>query len=183
MSLNAIPSKNFCPENNHVEMINIAIKNFKKLQYDKDEIDIIPENLPCRPWYLGGEWHQYGFGPSLDMIQFCKATNLKITYDICHAQLWCSFVTSCKTRKGTSLLDYTKEIMPYVSHMHISDARGLNGEGIQMFEGEIDFESIFNASAEYDFSWVTEIWSGHLHNGAGTHKAMRDLETHYSSKL
>ena len=79
-------------------MIDIAIENFKKLQYDKTKIDIIPENLPCRPWYLGGEWYQYGFGPAEDMIRFCKATDLKMTYDICHAQLWCNI----KWRRNTN---------------------------------------------------------------------------------
>ena len=67
--------------------------------------------------------------------------------------------------------------------MHISDATGLNGEGIQMFEGEIDFEHVFNAASIYDFSWVTEIWSGHLHNGSGTYKAMRDIETNFNNML
>ena len=71
-------------------MIDIAVKNFKKLKYSSNDIDIIPENLPPRPWYLGGEWYQYGFGPSIDMINFCKATGVKMTYDICHAQLWCN---------------------------------------------------------------------------------------------
>ena len=173
MSLDSLTFTNF---DNYSDLINIAIKNFKKLKYDPDLIDIIPENLPCRPWYLGGEWHQYAFGPSLDMIQFCKATNVKITYDICHAQLWCKLA-------GISLIDYTKEIMPYVSHMHISDAIGINGEGVQIFEGEIDFDTIFDISKDYNFTWVTEIWSGHLHNGSGTYKALSDLEQHYSLQL
>lgn len=170
MSLNSIKSPD------HKQMISVAIENFNKLSYDRDEIDIIPENLPGRPWYLGGEWHQYGFGPVDDMIQFCEATGCKITYDICHAQLWCKL-------NGISLLDYTKKIMPYVSHMHISDATGINGEGIQMFEGEINFDGVFNLAKDYDFTWVTEIWSGHLHNGSGTYKALCDLEQNYSTEL
>ena len=160
----------------HDEMITIAIHNFKKLKYDKDKLDIIPENLPPRPWYLGGEWFQYGFAPYSDMIRFCKETGVKMTYDICHAMLQCNL-------EKIPLTEYTKQVMPYVSHMHISDALGLNGEGIQMFEGEIDFDSVFNATIGYDFSWVTEIWSGHLHNGSGTYKAMRDLENKYNKIL
>ena len=73
--------------------------------------------------------------------------------------------------------------MPYVAHMHISDAIGLNGEGIQIFEGELNFKSTFDIVKNYDFSWVTEIWSGHLHNGCGTYKALCDLETIYSKLL
>jgi len=110
------------------------------------------------------------------MIRFCQEANVKMTFDICHAMLQCNL-------EKISLTEYTKQVMPYVAHMHISDAIGLNGEGIQMFEGEIDFESVFNAAAPYNFSWVTEIWSGHLHNGSGTYKAMRDIEINFNNIL
>tara|TARA_R110001583_G_scaffold96366_1_gene240553 strand:+ start:1178 stop:3085 length:1908 start_codon:yes stop_codon:yes gene_type:complete len=178
MSLDKLPTTKYgnTKLSDSYKMITRAIHNFKRLKYDKTKIDIIPENLPPRPWYLGGEWHQYGFAPFKDMIRFCKETGVKMTYDICHAKLQCNL-------EKITLTEYTKQVMPYVAHMHISDATGLNGEGIQMFEGEIDFKSVFNTSSEYDFSWVTEIWSGHLHNGSGTYKAMRDLESNFNNIL
>ena len=157
----------------HDEMMAIAIHNFKKLDFSPDAIDIIPENLPPRPWYLGGQWYQYGFAPFSDMVKFCEATNLKMTYDICHAHLQCEM-------EGSSLLDYTRRVMPYVSHMHISDATGISGEGVQIFEGDLDFKGVFNIAEEYDFSWVTEIWSGHLHNGTASYKALSLLESHFN---
>mgnify|MGYP001189924779 FL=1 len=160
----------------HDEMISIAIHNFKKLNFNPNEIEIIPENLPPRPWYLGGEWYQYGFAPYSDMVRFCKETGTKMTYDICHAQLQCNL-------ENITLAEYTKNVMPYVAHMHISDATGLNGEGIQMFEGEIDFKSTFNIAKDYNFSWVTEIWSGHLHNGSGMYKALCDLENKFNKLI
>ena len=160
----------------HEEMISIAIQNFKKLNYSKDEIDILPENLPPRPWYLGGEWFQYGYGPSSDMIRFCKEFDLKMTFDISHAQLWCNL-------EKITLREYAEQVMPYVSHVHISDAFGLNGEGLQINEGDLDFDSIMSLFKSYDFSWVTEIWSGHLHQGCGTYKAMCDLNDKYFNSL
>ena len=149
MSLDKLPTTKYSDLklSNSYKMITRAIHNFKRLKYDKSKIDIIPENLPPRPWYLGGEWHQYGFAPYTDMIRFCKETGVKMTYDICHAMLQCNL-------EKISLTEYTKQVMPYVAHMHISDATGLNGEGIQMFKGEIDFESVFNAAAPYDFIFV-----------------------------
>ena len=160
----------------HDEMMSIAIHNFKKLNFNPNEIEIIPENLPPRPWYLGGEWYQYGFAPYSDMVRFCKETGTKMTYDICHAQLQCNL-------ENITLTEYTKNVMPYVAHMHISDAIGLNGEGIQMFEGEIDFKSTFDIAKDYNFSWVTEIWSGHLHNGSGMYKALCDLEKEFNNQI
>ncbi len=153
-----------------------AIENFKKLKYDKSEIDILPENLPPRPWYLGGEWFQHGFMLVEDMLEFCNYFDLGITYDICHASLYCN-------EFNVNLEDYTRKIMPIVKHIHISDAYGNNGEGIQIGEGSIDFDKVLNEVQKYSFTWVPEIWSGHLHSGAGTYKCMQILNEKYSQEL
>ena len=178
MSLDKVEEKKYKVNSlsTHEEMISIAIENFKRLDYSKDDIDILPENLPPRPWYLGGEWFQYGYGPSSDMIRFCEEFDLKMTFDLSHAQLWCNL-------EGITLRQYAEEVMPYVAHVHISDAVGLNGEGVQINEGDIDFNSIMSLFKSYDFSWVTEIWSGHLHEGCGTYKVMCDLNDNFRSSL
>lgn len=178
MSLNLLDETKYKLDklSTHDKMMSIAIHNFKKLDYPRDKIDIIPENLPPRPWYLGGQWYQYGFAPSQDMVRFCRATDTKMTYDICHAQLQCNL-------ERKSLVDYTKEVAEYVSHVHISDARELSAEGIQIFEGEIDFEGVFNILKKYELSWVTEIWSGHLHQGSATYKALLELESHFNKLI
>lgn len=157
-------------------LIKRAIENFKKLKYDPNLIDIIPENLPPRPWYLGGEWFQHGFMFSDDMKEFCNHFNLKMTYDICHASLFCN-------EFNIDLVEYTKDIMPIVGHVHISDAYGNNGEGVQIGEGNINFEPVLKEMEKFQFSWVSEIWSGHLHNGAGTYKCMRILNEKYAGML
>ena len=151
------------------EMYEKSIENFKKLNYDPEKIEILPENLPPKPWYLGGEWNQYGFMSEKYMIEFCKVFNLKITYDICHASLYCNFVKK-------DIVDYTKKIKPYISHIHISDTIGINGEGVQINEGETTFLPIFKQLKDVNFSWVTEIWSGHLNNGNGCYESMKRLE-------
>lgn len=153
-----------------------AIENFKRLKYNPELIDILPENLPPRPWYLGGEWFQHGFMLTKDMIEFCTYFDLGITYDICHASLYCN-------EFGIDLADYTKEIMPLVKHIHISDAYGNNGEGVQIGEGSIDFDKVLKEVEPYEFTWVPEIWSGHLHQGAGTYKCMLILNKKYSKEL
>ncbi len=153
-----------------------AIENFKQLKYDPKLIEILPENLPPRPWYLGGEWFQHGFMLATDMRQFCDHYDLGMTYDICHASLYCN-------EFGIDLAEYTKEIMPFVRHVHISDAYGNNGEGVQIGEGSIDFDPVLDAMKEFEFSWVPEIWSGHLHHGAGTYKCMQILNKSYTGAL
>ncbi len=150
-------------------MYKNSIKNFKKLNYDPEEIEILPENLPPKPWYLGGEWNQYGFMEEKYMISFCKKFNLKMTYDICHAKLYCNY-------SKKDIVEYTKKIKNYISHVHISDTRGINGEGVQINEGDTDFLPIFEVLEDLDFSWVTEIWAGHINNGKGCYESMKLLE-------
>lgn len=134
-----------------------------------DGVDLLPENLPPRPWYLGGQWHQYGYMRPEDMAAFCKSLSLGMTFDICHAQLYCKY-------SGMDLVDYAKIVLPYIRHVHISDAHGIDGEGVQIGEGELDFDALFRHLEKIQFSWVPEIWSGHVNHGAGTHHALCCLE-------
>lgn len=158
------------------ELTMRAIEPFKRLTYDPEQLEIIPENLPPRPWYMGGEWFQHGFMRAEDMIVFCEELNLKMCYDICHAQLYCSLFELDQA-------DYARVVMPYVSHLHISDALGINGEGLQIFDGEIAFDPLFQEMESYAFTWVPEIWSGHHHEGTGTYKCMRLLDEKYCTAL
>ena len=158
------------------EKMGKVIENFKRIEYSPDDIEIIPENLPSRPWYLGGEWHQYSFAPASDMTAFCDYFNLKMTYDICHAKLYCNDY-------GIDLLEYTRSVKDYISHLHISDALGVNAEGLQIGTGEVDFKGLFDIISDVDYSWVTEIWSGHLHNGQGTYDGICCLEDNFAKYL
>lgn len=153
------------------ELTERAIRNFRRLVYSPEQIDILPENLPPRPWYLGGEWHQYGFMKAEDMVRFCSELDLGVAFDACHAFLFCNLYQ-------VDFLDYTRTILPLVRHMHISDAEGISGEGLQVGEGEIDFAIFLKEIGKNDFSWVPEIWSGHHHHGAGIYKALLNLESY-----
>lgn len=151
------------------EMMERATDNFSKLKYSCDLIEILPENLPPRPWYLGGEWHQYGFMHPDDFITFCTFHGLGMTFDLCHAYLYCNY-------SGDSIAKYIQSVSHLIKHVHISDASGISGEGVQIGEGEINFEEVFRAMEHIDFTWIPEVWSGHLHHGAGIYKALLRLE-------
>ena len=157
-------------------MIERSIDNFKRLKFNPSDIDVLPENLPPRPWYLGGQWFQYGFMPAEDMIRFCEHFGLGMTFDMCHAGLYCN-------HSGVDLADYASQVKHLVSHMHISDAKGIDGEGVQIGDGNIEFEKVLNELKEQSHSWVTEIWSGHLHHGAGTCKSLHHLSKYKNKKL
>jgi N-acetylneuraminate synthase len=152
-------------------LMDRAICNFRRLNYSPEEIDILPENLPPRPWYLGGEWHQYGFMKAEDMVRFCAELGVGMVFDLCHAFLYCNLYRS-------DLSAYLETVLPYIRHMHISDASGISGEGLQVGDGEIDFGGFLDLVKEAEFSWVPEIWSGHHHHAAGVYKALLNLEAY-----
>ena len=42
---------------------------------------------------------------------------------------------------------------------------------------------MFNIISDIDYSWVTEIWSGHLHSGQGTYDGICSLEDKFARYL
>ena len=61
---------------------------------------------------------------------------------------------------------------------HFGDAKGLDGEGLQIGEGEIDFDQIGGILRKHapDASFIPEIWQGHKNMGEGFWTALERLE-------
>jgi sialic acid synthase SpsE/sugar phosphate isomerase/epimerase len=137
-------------------------------RFDTHGAELLPENLPPRPWYLGGQWYQHAFMRPEEMVAFCKQSGLHMALDVCHAQLYC-------TAAGTDLTEYVRMCLPYSRHLHLADATGIDGEGLQIGEGVVDWEGILGLLDGAEFTWVPEIWSGHLHHGAGFVEALNRL--------
>lgn len=118
--------------------------------------EFIIQTMPPFPWHFGGQsYHNLFIDPKI-IVKFCKKTNLKLCLDISHTFLACTYLK-------IDFYQAIKDLLPYSSHLHISDAEGLNGEGLQIDEGEINWveiSSIFNIS-NYKFSYIPEIWQGH----------------------
>lgn len=147
-------------------LVKRSIEGLKKL--DLTGIHLLPENLPPRPWYLGGQWHQNIFIRPEEMIEVCEALGVGMTFDLCHAQLYCNW-------DKVTLQDFARKVAPYAHHLHISDATGIDGEGVQVGEGCIEWEKVLGEMDDHQFTWVPEIWSGHLNNGAGFVDAINRL--------
>ncbi len=154
------------PHANPEKLLERAMKAFTRLE--PGEIGLLPENLPPRPWYLGGQWFQNILASSQDMERFCRELNLGMTLDLSHAQLYC-------TLTGERLDEYIRRCLPFTRHVHVSDAGGIDGEGLQIGEGVINWRKILNILHAYEFTWVPEIWSGHLNNLAGFIEAINRL--------
>jgi sialic acid synthase SpsE/sugar phosphate isomerase/epimerase len=131
-------------------------------------LTLLPENLPPRPWYLGGQWFQNAFTHPDHLVEFCTELGIGCTLDISHAQLWCA-------ESGMPLQEFVDRTLPFSRHLHLADAAGIDNEGLQIGEGVIDWPTLLTQIERADFTWVPEIWSGHLHNHQGFVHALNRL--------
>lgn len=154
------------PIKNRDELIGRSVEALSRLE--RKGISIMPENLPPRPWYLGGQWIQNVYIRPEELIEVCQELDMGMTLDISHAQLYCTWAER-------SLEDFVRTCLPYVRHLHLADANGIDGEGLQIGEGVVEWDTILELLSRSDFSWVPEIWSGHLEEGAGFVDAINRL--------
>lgn len=140
---------------------------------DLSEVELLPENMAPFPWLFGGQRYQNIFINPDEIIDFCNETKLRICQDVSHSHLACN-------KFNWDHLEYTKKLAPYTAHYHISDGTGVDGEGIQVGEGNVDFENMYPIINKYspDASFIPEVWQGHKNNGEGFWISLERMENH-----
>lgn len=158
-------------------------KDKKKLKYELTKqaflelntrnVEIAIQTMPPFPWHFGGQSYHNLFVDPSEIKEFCKQTDLKLCLDISHAMMSCNYY-------GWSLTEYIKEISPYVVHIHIADAKGTDGEGFQIGEGDVNFDELATNLNENlrNIQFIPEIWQGHKDQGNGFWFALSYLENH-----
>ena len=132
---------------------------------------IIPQNMAPFPWHFGGQRYQTLFMQVDEIIKFCKKSRTGICHDISHSYMACNHF-------GWDHVKYTKDLSKYAYHYHIADAVGVDGEGLQIGNGEVSFYRILPIIKKYskNASFIPEIWQGHKNDGEGFWKALKMLE-------
>ncbi len=138
---------------------------------DSDGVEIVPETMPPLPWHFGGQRYHNLFVDADEIIKFCEKTGHRICLDVAHSKLACNYY-------GHHFNEFIEKLIPHVTHLHISDASGVDGEGLQINEGEIDFVSLSNVlrKTSLDVSFIPEIWQGHKDSGRGFKTALKKLQ-------
>jgi N-acetylneuraminate synthase len=153
---------------NKIPEMNDALKR-SMTELDGTGVQLLLENMPPLPWIYGGQQYHNNFMDAEEIAEFCEETGQRICYDTSHAKLWCNY-------EGIDLVDHAKTLRPYVDYLHVADAAGVDGEGLQIGDGEIDFERLKPVFKDFDGSVITEIWRGHENQGEGFKKAAKYLE-------
>ena len=140
-------------------------------ELDTDGVEIIPQTMAPFPWHFGGQRYQNIFVHVDEIVKYCKEYNIRMCFDVSHTMLTCNHFKK-------DFYEFAKKIAPFTAHIHMGDAKGVNGEGLQIGEGEIDFVKlgkILNDGCP-NASFIPEIWQGHKNNGEGFWIALEKLE-------
>ena len=109
-----------------------------------------------------------------EIIEWCAKLNLRVCFDISHSKLACNYF-------NFDFYAFAEKIAPLAAHLHLGDASSFNGEGLQISEGDIDFDklsSILNTKCPRA-SFIPEIWQGHKNGGEGFWIALERLESQF----
>ena len=135
------------------------------------EAEIIPQTMPPFPWHFGGQRYHNIFVDTYFIQEFCSETSMRVCLDVSHSKLAC-------THLNTSFSAFLNAILPLTAHLHLADAKGVDGEGLQIHDGEIDWGQLFVLMEKLapQASFIPEIWQGHKNNGEGAWIALERLE-------
>lgn len=162
-------TERFLPKSERAVLYERVAKSWDEL--DCDGVEIIPQTMPPFPWHFGGQSHHNLFMDPWEIEAFCKARGARVCLDVSHSQLACNHF-------GWSMSEFVDIVGPYTAHLHMVDARGVDGEGLQIGDGDMDFGAICTGLDRTcpGASFIPEIWQGHKDSGAGFWFALDALE-------
>lgn len=140
-------------------------------QLDSKGVEIIPQTMPPYPWHFGGQRYHNLFMTADDIDAFCNQYGYRICLDVSHSAL-------AATHEKVSFHDFLLKVGPHTRHLHIVDATGVDGEGLQIGDGTVDFAMVADVLAETapNAGFIPEIWQGHKNEGSGFWLALERLE-------
>ena len=160
--------KNFSPQ-----QVASSYKIFQDSleRLDMEGIELIPQTMAPFPWHFGGQRYQNLFVHPDEILNICEVLNLRLCFDVSHSMLTCN-------NFNYDFYEFCKDVGPYTAHLHIGDASGINGEGLQVGDGEIDFAKMSGILNDLSptSSFIPEIWQGHKNRGEGFWIALEKLE-------
>lgn len=138
---------------------------------DESGVRLTAQTLPPFPWLMGGQQFHNLFMDPEDTAWFCETYGRRLTFDVSHTKLAATFAKR-------PFSEYVDIMGPYTEHLHIVDAIGVDGEGVQVGEGEVDFRDLADRMARLAprAPFIPEIWQGHVNNGEGFFTALDRLE-------
>jgi N-acetylneuraminate synthase len=136
-------------------------------------VDLLIQTMPPFPWHFGGQSFHNLFVDADEALKFCQKWNFGICFDLSHSAMASAWMER-------NVIEWIEVLGPWIRHMHLSDSAGVDGEGLQIGDGELEFGKIaealnFNTP---NISFIPEIWQGHVDGGSQSFKALCEIYNH-----
>lgn len=169
VSMGGFTAERHVPVTQRAAMYDQVLDSLTRL--DAGGVELIAQTLPPFPWYLGGQLHCNLFVDAEGIAKFAADGGIRLCLDVSHSKLSCN-------ASSTPFSQFVETVGPYVAHLHLVDAVGLDGEGLQIGDGEIDWP-ILAAQLDHlapEAGFIPEIWQGHKNDGEGFWIGLERLE-------
>lgn len=136
-----------------------------------DGVELIPQTMAPFPWHFGGQRYQNLFVHADEIVEICRQLDLRICFDVSHSKLTTNHFKQDFNK-------FVQTVAPIVAHLHLADSKGVDGEGLQVGDGEIDFKELAQIldRGTPRASFIPEIWQGHKNEAEGFWIALERLE-------
>lgn len=156
------------PFESRIHLYKLFQESLSYLNFGKTEL--IPQNMAPFPWHFGGQRHQNIFMMPDELKVQSQLLNIRLCLDLSHLQMTCH-------NFGLDFQVALESLLPHTAHLHISDAKGKNGEGVIMGTGDIEWSKTWQKIIQYpNISFIPEVWQGHKDHGAGFWSALQFLK-------
>ena len=157
------------------EKKGIYYENLKKSlnEINSTKVKIAFQTMPPFPWHFGGQSFHNLFVNPYEIDTFCSETGQKICFDVSHSMMACNYY-------GWDLNNFIDIISKHIVYLHVVDAKGSDGEGVQLGEGDVNFKdlaTILNKTCP-NAPFIPEVWQGHKDGGSGFWSALEYLENY-----
>jgi len=161
--------QHFLPINCRSDLYNRVADELKKINLGSVRLAI--QTMPPFPWHFGGQSHHNLFVDPVEIVTFSEKTGHKICLDISHSLMACNYYK-------WDFAEFLRKVLPYTIHLHISDAKGVDGEGVQTGDGDVDFYLLRELIDQYapNIQFIPEVWQGHKNSGEGFWSGLQFLE-------
>jgi N-acetylneuraminate synthase len=96
-----------------------------------------------------------------ELLEQAQTHKMRICLDLAHLMMTCNHF-------GLRFQQSLELLLPVTAHLHVADASGTNGEGVQMGKGDVRWPAAWKAVINTsDLSFIPEVWQGHKDHGAG----------------
>jgi N-acetylneuraminate synthase len=140
-------------------------------QVDAEGVELCAQTIPPFPWLMGGQLYGNLFLDADDSAWFAETFGRRLCLDTSHSQL-------AATHLGRPFAEMVEQLAPHAAHLHLVDATGVDGEGVQVGDGDIDWPVLARQLDELapGIGFIPEIWQGHVNDGEGFWVALERLE-------